>query len=405
MAVTPALAAPLRPPGAALPAPSPTLARCLLLAVLLHLWAVLLLGNAPGGTARPGEGVWGSINVTLRGPETRGATALPPPAPELREGPPGEAPAPRYGGAVREAAPAPEAEPGAAQLGRWADAPAPVPPAVAPLPPTPAAAVPTPVPLPPLPPPPPGRVVEESLSLPPLAAPQAALAAPAPLAPPPAVAVPAPALAAPLAAPPPEPVLRRLEGHATGTAARADTAAPLAPTPTLTAPAAALPLPQALAAALPSPTALRPAMAAPAAESQPLAPTPAMTPAPAPAPLPGPPALQAPLRPAPAPATPGLPDAGSRVGADVATPPAAAASTPPRLNLELARPRGGELSRGGARGVLPVLPRPPELDGKLARDIEKAAKEECRKAHAGNGLLALGPLLADALKKDGGCKW
>ena len=28
-----------------------TLTRCLLLAVLLHLWLVLWLGNAPGGTA------------------------------------------------------------------------------------------------------------------------------------------------------------------------------------------------------------------------------------------------------------------------------------------------------------------------------------------------------------------
>ena len=38
-----------------------------------------------------------------------------------------------------------------------------------------------------------------------------------------------------------------------------------------------------------------------------------------------------------------------------------AASAPPRLNLELARPRGGELSRYDTRGALPVLPRPPEV--------------------------------------------
>ena len=77
----------------------------------------------------------------------------------------------------------------------------------------------------------------------------------------------------------------------------------------------------------------------------------------------------------------------------------------PRLNLELSRPRGGELSRGSSRGVLPVLPRPPELDDKLARDIEKAAKIDCRKAYAGAGLLAGVPLAADALGKAGGCKW
>ncbi len=56
---------PLPWPGA-LPMVSPTLARTLLLALLLHVWLVLLLGNAPGGTAQPGQGVWGAINVTLR---------------------------------------------------------------------------------------------------------------------------------------------------------------------------------------------------------------------------------------------------------------------------------------------------------------------------------------------------
>ena len=106
---------------------------------------------------------------------------------------------------------------------------------------------------------------------------------------------------------------------------------------------------------------------------------------------------------APAPAT--SLDAGARVGHDVATPASNAASVLPRLNLELARPRGGELSRGSARGVLPVLPRPPEQDDKLARDIEKAAKLDCRKAYAGAGLLAVVPLAADALGKSGGCKW
>jgi len=40
---------------------------CLLLAALLHLLLVLMIGNAPGGSARPGSGVAGSLNVTLRG--------------------------------------------------------------------------------------------------------------------------------------------------------------------------------------------------------------------------------------------------------------------------------------------------------------------------------------------------
>ena len=102
---------------------------------------------------------------------------------------------------------------------------------------------------------------------------------------------------------------------------------------------------------------------------------------------------------------PGAPDAGAQVGRDVATPAAAAASALPRLNLELARPRGGELSRHGTAGVLPVLPRPPERDQKLARDIEKSGRTDCRTAHTGAGLLAVVPLVMDAMKKDSGCKW
>ena len=102
----------------------------------------------------------------------------------------------------------------------------------------------------------------------------------------------------------------------------------------------------------------------------------------------------------------GRPDAGPQVGHDVATAPSAPASAP-RLNLELARPRAGELSRQGATGVLQLLPRPPELPDKLSRDIDKAAKVDCRKAYQDLGLLAVVPLAADALRgsKDSGCKW
>jgi hypothetical protein len=107
----------------------------------------------------------------------------------------------------------------------------------------------------------------------------------------------------------------------------------------------------------------------------------------------------------PAAFAPGAADAGSRLGADVATPPSAAASAPPRLNLQLARPRGGELSRGRSGGFLPVLPRPPEVDEKLGRDIAKSAKQDCKDAYRGAGLLAVVPLAAQALKADSGCKW
>jgi hypothetical protein len=110
----------------------------------------------------------------------------------------------------------------------------------------------------------------------------------------------------------------------------------------------------------------------------------------------GPPAVGAP---------PAAADAGTRLGHDVAGAPALPASAPPRLNLQLARPRGGELSRGLGGGVLAVLPRLPEVDTKLGQEIAKTAKPDCREAYAGAGLLAVVPLAVEALRKDSSCKW
>ena len=101
----------------------------------------------------------------------------------------------------------------------------------------------------------------------------------------------------------------------------------------------------------------------------------------------------------------GAPDAGTRQGADIATPPSASASAPARLNLQLNRPRGGELSRMQSPGVLQLLPRPPEVPDKLAEEIKKAGKADCKNAHASMGLLAVVPLAIDAARKEGGCKW
>ncbi|NCT85715.1 MAG: hypothetical protein GXC94_21395, partial [Comamonadaceae bacterium] len=109
-----ALALPRRSP------PDPRLLqRCLLLAVLLHVWLVLVLGNATG-TAAPGQGVWGSLTVKLLG-RSGGAADAPPgdPAPEQRDnGAPGNGPQPRQGGQLRPTMPA-AADSGAAELGRW----------------------------------------------------------------------------------------------------------------------------------------------------------------------------------------------------------------------------------------------------------------------------------------------
>ena len=85
------------------------------------------------------------------------------------------------------------------------------------------------------------------------------------------------------------------------------------------------------------------------------------------------------------------------------TPPSLASSAP-RLNLNLPTARGGELSSMGSRGALQLMPRPPEVKSKLAEDIEKAARADCRKAYAGSGLLALGSLAVDAAR-DKGCRW
>lgn len=104
-----------------------------------------------------------------------------------------------------------------------------------------------------------------------------------------------------------------------------------------------------------------------------------------------------------APSKPGAPDAGPRVGQDVATPPSASASAP-RLNLQWLPPRGGELSSRGSRGVLQLLPVPPEHKSKLSQEMEKAGKADCRKAYGGIGLLAVLPLALDAAR-DKGCQW
>ena len=98
---------------------SDPLSRCLFLAALLHVLLVLWFGNAPGGSAGQGEGVFGALNITLTGPGT-GPPAPPQPTPQPG-GPVGQAKAPRWGGAVRTQTnpPDPNATAGAARLGAW----------------------------------------------------------------------------------------------------------------------------------------------------------------------------------------------------------------------------------------------------------------------------------------------
>ncbi|RQO62546.1 hypothetical protein DBR47_04805 [Paucibacter sp. KBW04] len=488
------------------PLPEAQLKQSLLLAALLHVWLVLLLGNAPGGTAKPGEGVWGRLNITLRGPENGEPSGRPqlPPAPDDNAGPVGQAKQARFGGAPR---PLPAADqprptqPGAAQLGTWqaaagegqAEAPTQAKPSPQPSvatearpvtrPETAAVAAPPPAPAPvPAPAPAPAQPAPFLVpAVPALAAlPKQALPVPAPLnvpqfealpaapeapaqpktfeaAPAPAVqrARPAPLLlkpggaqAAPQALdlapalpalqarpePRPAPVPESLPVPVPvpSVVAAPELAAPAPPLPPVKSLAEPAPLPSLAAQPLQAPSALKPLPPSALERAPALPPAPAV-PAPAPATTPAQnPAAAHPAAEVPAAAQPaaslqdrssvrlgqpgqpspqarfGTPDAGSRLGHDVATPPSAAASAPQaplQLNLSLPpRPRGGELSGRGSRGVLDLLPTPPERKSKLSQEMENAAKQDCRKAYGEAGLLAVVPLAVDALR-DKGCRW
>ena len=104
----------------------------------------------------------------------------------------------------------------------------------------------------------------------------------------------------------------------------------------------------------------------------------------------------------------GAPDAGEEVFRprnDIAAPPAAG-SEPPRLDINATRQRAREIGGSAYRGVAPVIPPPPPVErkSKLASDIERAAKPDCRDAYAGLGLLAVVPLTVATIG-NGGCRW
>jgi len=504
----------------ALPRHSPPdprqLQRCLLLAVLLHVWLVLVFGNATGSAA-PGQGVWGSLTVKLLG-KSGGQAGAPPgdPAKEWRDnGAPGQGPQQRQGGQVSPTERAADAETGAAALGRWN--PREVAPEagrteeVSPAPPStstlslpegfrpverqdvarpsqatplqvPAAELPAAVgrletrpdttvaPLPSANLRPPTRATElpplpaelptpvQRLEATPTTGPAPALPRPSELrmAPAPAVAVaPSAELPAPvrrLEAPTETSVATPLPRPAELRSASPSAAAQPAPSAALPAPVQRLEAPTAEGAnvapltrandlrapanAATAPTALPSAQDLPApvrrlesadAASGGVAPLqPAQNPrANLPASggsalpelsraLPG--EVAAPAAPAgPAQGDPsanpyatpkasaGSPDAGSRLGPDLAVPPSAAASAP-RAPLNLSLPRSGDIAARRGPGLIDVLPQPPERKSKLEQSIEDATNKDCRKAYAGAGLLAVVPLAVDAAREKG-CKW
>jgi hypothetical protein len=105
-------------------------------------------------------------------------------------------------------------------------------------------------------------------------------------------------------------------------------------------------------------------------------------------------------------ATAAAPAASGAAMGDVSAPVHATAPAVPasaaRLILEL--PRGGAMASQGVRGVVPVVPPPPERKSKLGEALDKAAKTDCREAYQKNGLLAVVPLVVDAVR-DKGCQW
>jgi len=112
---------------------------------------------------------------------------------------------------------------------------------------------------------------------------------------------------------------------------------------------------------------------------------------------------------APLPSTgpaPGTGTAGAKgsPSAENAATPATPASAPPRLNLDLPSSRGGQLAGQGPRGLVPLLPAPPERKSKITEGIEKSTRADCRTAHADMGLLGVIPLAADTVR-DKGCRW
>ena len=91
---------------------------------------------------------------------------------------------------------------------------------------------------------------------------------------------------------------------------------------------------------------------------------------------------------------------------DAVTPPAESGNGP-HLDLDEAKKRAARAvvrEGAGSRGLLPIIPPPPERESREARALEKAIKPDCRDAYANMGLLAAVPLVASAIG-DRGCRW
>jgi len=408
--------------------------QCIALAVLLHVWLVLIFGSAPGGSARPGEGAWGRLSVRLEGPPNFGNPDVIAP---VDTGPEGEAKQQRFGGTVRPQSSQTLDQPGAAKTGAWRPVERPDEPLL-----TDTA---TPVVTPStsgLSSTTPNSQSSQSANIP--ALPSAALDqlqpmstarlsdsnsradAPkiAPLAKPTAATRNAelPALAVPS--------LDGLKPMSTATLSASGSASPelpartseklshVAPAPTQRNDLNQMNVPS-LDGVKPMSTATLDAASANSSSVEALrqdkaaamskldaakATTSAQEIGAAPkvdvaAPVSGSPAPGQGQRPA-AVASGGSPDAGSQLGHDVATAPSAAASKAP-LNLTL--PQRGPMLRGGTgSGMLAVVPTPPDTKkNAMEKAVKKAEKADCRNAYAGAGILAPAAAVVDAVTGKG----
>ena len=391
----------------------PSLTQFVVLSLLLHALFILLFGSPTGGSPQ-GRAMWGSLDVTIRGPL-------------LDSG--------RGTNAARE----PMRLPGSELLERRREAKETAAPPVAVTPPvtiTPPAPAIAPVPVRPLPDAGAAQVVDIA-PVPPALLETPVLPAATDLVPAPRVApVPReiPAVSVPTLEFAPRPAIEtNLAPPAEVLPAPKPRAAPVVPAPPLsssTLPAVtpildsavniAAPAPRE-PVAVPVPAPMLPATTVPvatpnldpAATIAPPAPRTSQPPAPAAPPATARPAATAAERPAAREREPASAGTGSPRDSPIfdnrrpSTPEAPPPGGAPRIDLEAARARAREVAREGTgnRALLPFpMPPAPERKTKEQLAIEKAWKPDCKDAYKGLGLLAVVPLLANEIG-EGTCRW
>ncbi len=138
-------------------------------------------------------------------------------------------------------------------------------------------------------------------------------------------------------------------------------------------------------------------------------PAPASAPVPAAAPRPRARARPALVAPVPV-GEPGLPAIDDATPAPAQAP--ESSEEAPGFDMAAARGIARKAAREGAQGLVALPKRPPPTldpgrearEEQLARDIARSRRNDCRSAYSGMGLLAVLPLLKDAVTGTG-CKW